>query len=127
MKILEISKLNLFLFTKLPGISYIEYFSNFPNFPKFLELSKLENSEISRFFFNFKSQSFAPKIGNIGNVRPFDIPHFSQFCQISYFPFDINQLQRFNVSTLISYSSKNFLDWQIHTIIKFLKLFNFEN
>ena len=110
MKILEISKLNLFLFTKLPGISYIEYFSNFPNFPKFLELSKLENSEISRFFFNFKSQSFAPKIGNIGNVRPFDIPHFSQFCQISYFPFDINQLQRFNVSTLISYSSKNFLD-----------------
>ena len=32
-----------------------------------------------------------------------------------------------HISTFISYSSRNFLDWEIHEIIKFLKLFNFEN
>ena len=54
-------------------IFQIEIFSNFPNL-KFLELSKLENKEISRFFFNLENQSLAPKIGNFGIV-PYSIFH----------------------------------------------------
>ena len=34
-----------------------------------------------------ENQNLAPKIGNFGIVRLFDIPHYSQFCQFSYFPF----------------------------------------
>ena len=60
--------------------------------------------------FNLDNQSLAPKIGNFGIVRPFDIPHDSQFCQYSYLLFDINQFRRFNFSTFITYSSGNFLD-----------------
>ena len=87
------------------------------------------NWKIQRFrdFFNLENQSLAPKFGNFGIVRPFDIPHYSQFCNFSSLPFDINQFRRFIFLTFIPYSSGNFLDWQIHKIIKFLKLFNFEN
>ena len=110
------------------------YSSNFTNC-KFLEFSnckfltfeffgilligKLRNFEI---LFNLENQSLTPKIGNFGIVHPFDIAHYSQFRQFSHLSFDINQFQRFNFLTFISYSSGNFLDWQIHKIIKFLKL-----
>ena len=74
-----------------------------------------------------ENQSLAPKICNFGIVRPFDIPHYSKFCQFSYLLYGINQFRRFDISTFISYSSENFLDWQVPKIIKFLKFFNSEN
>ena len=46
-------------------------------------------------FLNLENQNLTSKIGNCEIVRPFDIPHYSQFCQISYFPFDINQFLNF--------------------------------
>ena len=111
---------------KIFGIFQIENLSNFSNM-KFLEWSKLENWEISSFFFDLENQSLASKIGNFGIIHPFDISHYSQFFQFSYLPSDINQFRHFNFSTFISYSIRKFLDWQIHKTIKFLKLFNFEN
>ena len=129
-KFFEFYKLNL-----LWNILYPR-FLNFPNW-NFFELSKFEvfgivqigklrNFEI---FFNLENQSLAPKIGSFEIARPFDIPHYSQFCQFSYFPSDIYiyQFRCFNFSTFISYPSENFLDQQIYKIIKFLKSFNFEN
>ena len=41
---------------------------NFLNFD-FFKFSELENKQISRIF----------SIGKFGTVRPFDIPHYSQF------------------------------------------------
>ena len=110
-KFLEISQLNFFEFAKLQifEICQIENFWNCPN------------------FFNSKNQSLPPKIGNFGIVRPFDIPHYSQLRQFWNLLFDIHQFRRFSFSTFISYSSGNFLDWQLHKIINFLRLLNFEN
>ena len=101
-KFLETSKLNSFEFSKLQifEISQIENFLNCPNW----KIKKFEN------FFNSENQSLGPKIGNFGIVRPFDIPHFSQFFQFSNLLFDINQFRRFSFSTFISYSSGNLLD-----------------
>ena len=70
---------------------------------------------------------FGSKTDNFEIVRPFDIPHYSQFFQFLYSPFDINQFRRLNFWTFILYSTGIFLDWQIYKIIKFLKLFNSEN
>ena len=90
----------------------IVIFKKFLEFYKFevfgiVQIEKLKNFEI---FFNLENQNLAPKIGNFGIVDPFDIPHYSQFCHFSYLPFDINQFRCFNFSTIISYSSGNFLD-----------------
>ena len=78
-------------------ICQIANFWNFPNWTFFefiklevfgiVQIGKLRNFKI---FFNLENQSLTPKIGNFEIVRPFDIPHFSQFCQFSYLPFDIN-------------------------------------
>ena len=103
-KLLEFYKLQVF------GIFTIENCSNckFSKFEFFgiSQIGKLRNFEI---LFNLGNQSLTPKIGNFGIVHPFDIPHYSQFCQFSYLPFDINQFRRFNFSTFILYSSRNFL------------------
>ena len=132
--ICQIDNLTNFQKRKCLGISRLNFFLNFPN-TKFFEFSNFEVFEIVQIgklrnfdiFFNLENLSLASKIGNFGIVRPFDIPHYSQFCQFSYLPFDINQFRRFNFLTFISYTSGNFLDLQIHTIIKFPKLFSFEN
>ena len=107
---------------KISNWNFLE-FSKF-KFPGNAQIRKWKNSEI---FFNLENQSLAPKKGKFGIVHPFDIPHYSQFCQSSYLPIDKNQFRRFNFLIFISYSSENFLDSQIHKIIKFQKLFNFEN
>ena len=44
----------------------------------------------------------ALKMGNFEIVCPFDIPHYSQFCQFSYFPFDINQFSQFVFPILVT-------------------------
>ena len=100
-------------------------FFEFSKFEVFgiVQIGKLRNFEI---FFNLENQTLAPRIGNFEIVLPFDVPHYSQFCQFSYLPFDMNQFRCFKSLTFIPYSSGNSLDWQIHKIIKFLKLFNFE-
>ena len=132
-------------FSNSPNWTFFEFskwnFFNSPNC-RFLGFSKLKifrifqiwsfwncsNWKIKKFqdIFQFGKWKFGSKNWQYGIVRPFDIPHYSQFCQFSYLPFDINQFRRLNFSTFISYSSGNFLDWQFHKIINFLK-FNFEN
>ena len=108
------------------------FFFNFPNC-KFFEFSEFEVfgivqiAELSEILFNLENQSSSQKIGNFVVVRPFDIPHYLQFWKFSYLSFDMNKFWRFKFSTFISYSSGNFLDWQIHEIFKFLKLFNLKN
>ena len=112
----------------------MQFFGTF-QIENFIELSKFKvfwncpNWKTKKFrdISNLKNQSLAPKIANFEIVRPFDIPHHSQFCQFSYLPFVINQFRRFNFSTFISYSGGNSLDRRIHEIIRFMKLFNFEN
>ena len=37
-----------------------------------------------------------------GIVRPFDIPHYSQFCQFSYLPSDTNQFSPFLFPILLT-------------------------
>ena len=110
-KLLEFSKL------KICRILQIWSFSNCPNW----KIKKF------RVFFQFGKLSKLQKLENFKIVCPFDIPHYSQFCQFSYLPFDINQFRRLNFSTFISYSSGKFVDWKIRKIIKFLKLFKFKN
>ena len=112
------------------GTFQIKIFSNFPNL-KFLELSKLENKEISRFFSIWKIKI---RLQKLAILKLFVLSIFRTTCNFEnshicplFLSFDINQFRRFNLSTLISYSSGNFLDWKIHNIIKFLQLFNFEN
>ena len=126
------------IFLKFPNWFFFEFANyklcSFPNW-KFFEFSKFEVFSIVQIvklrnfdiFFNLENQSLASKLVNFGIVSPFNIPHYSQSCQSSYLPFDINQFRRLIFSTFISYPSQNFLDWQIHKIIKSLKLFNFEN
>ena len=88
-KFLEISRLNFFEFAKLQIFRIFQTWSfwNCPNW----KIKKFQD------FFNLENQSLARKIGNFGIVRPFDIPHYSQFCQFSYLFFDINQFRRFNL------------------------------
>ena len=110
-KLLEFSKLTILV------ISQIENCSDFLNW-QFLEFSKSEileifvignfrycpNCEINKFldFFQFGKPEFGSKIANLGIVRPlFDIPHYSQFCQFSYVPFDINQFSQFLFPILV--------------------------
>ena len=42
-------------------------------------------------------------MGNFGIVRPFDIPHSSQFRHFSYFPFDIDQFSQFVFPILVTH------------------------
>ena len=71
---------------------------NFPNC-KYFEFSKLPIFAMVQIgilsniynFLNSETQNFTQKIGNFVIVRPFDILYYSQFCQSSYLPFDINQ------------------------------------
>ena len=43
-----------------------------------------------KFSFQFEKQSKFQKLSNFGTVRPFDIPHHSQFVRFLYLPFDLN-------------------------------------
>ena len=105
---------------------------------QFLEFSK---SQIFSNFLNckfcefFKSQEpkFGWKIGNFGTVRPFDIPHYSQFRQFSYFSFDINQFSQFLFPTLVTrkFGRSTFVrplvfKFETSAILKFYCLKNFE-
>ena len=119
-KFLEFSKLIFLEFFKLKCLRIFQIWSfwNCPNW----KINKFQD-----FCSIWKLKVWPPKIRNFGIVHPFDIPHYSQFCQFSYLPFDINQFRCFNFSTFISYSSGNFLDCQIHRIINFMKWFNSEN
>ena len=45
----------------------------------------------------------APKINNFEIVRPSDIPHYSQFRQFPYSPFDINQFSQFLFPTSMTH------------------------
>ena len=135
-------KFSKFSKSKTFGVFQIEIFLTLPNckFFKFFK-SKIfrifqvwsfwncPNWKIKKFwdFFNSENQIYTPKTGSFGIVYSFDIPHYSEFCQFSYLPFDINQFRRFNFSTFIPHSSGNFLDWQIHKKITSLKLFSFKN
>ena len=58
-----------------------------------------------------ENQNLAPsKIGNFGIFRPFDIPHYSQFCQFSYFPIVINQSSQvsFSISVTLKFGRSTF-------------------
>ena len=50
-------------------------------------------------FFQFVKQKFS----NFEIFQPFKIPHYSQFCQFSYSPIDINQLSQFLFSILVTH------------------------
>ena len=63
------------------------------------QIEKLTNFEI---FFNLENQSLASKIANFKSVHWFDIPHYSQFFQFSYLPFDIKQFSQFLFLILVS-------------------------
>ena len=85
-KFLEFFKLQIFEFYKLDIFHSTNCkFFEFSKFEVFgiVQVRKLENFKI---FFYLVNQSLAPKIGNFGIVHPFDIPHYTQFCQFSYFP-----------------------------------------
>ena len=96
-KFFEFSKLIFFLFAKLKFFVFakLQIFQIFQTW----SFWNYSNWKIKKFqdFFNLENQSLARKIGNFGIVRPFDIPHYSQFCQFSYLFFDINQFRRFNL------------------------------
>ena len=95
----------------------VENLWNFPYY-NFLELSKLEMFEIFDIikfwncpnrevnnrldYFNLQNQNLALKIGDLRIVHPFDLPHYSQFCQFSYLPFDINQFSQFLFPILVT-------------------------
>ena len=81
LQILEFSKLKIFLIFQIRSFWIVQ-------------IGKWRNFEI---LFNLENQCLVPKIGNFGIIRPFDIPHYSQFCQFSYLPFDINKFRRFNL------------------------------
>ena len=85
-------------------IFIIANFWNFPNRKCFnLEYFRLEIfgiiqiGKLTDFYnlSNLKNRNLFKKIGKFGIVRLFDIPHYSQFCQFSYLPFDINQFSQF--------------------------------
>ena len=90
-------------------------------FRKFSEFSKLKNEQISEIlefgdltkfqnfpiwkinkFIEFFSNQENQNLANFGIIRPFDIPHCSQFRQFSYLPFDITQFRRFNFAILLT-------------------------
>ena len=86
--------------------------SNFPNW-KCLDFPKLEFFGIVKInefldFFHFVK----PKFSNFGIVHPFNIQHYSQYCQFSYLPIDINQLSQFlffiSLSCKFSHSTSEF-------------------
>ena len=54
-------------------------------------------------FVNLANENLVPKISNFWIVHPFDIPHFSQFCEYLYLTFEINQFRCFNFLIFISY------------------------
>ena len=56
--------------------------ANFSNYT-FWKFSELDIFGI-QFFFKFVKLSKFQKLANFGIVRPFDIPHHSQFCRFSY-------------------------------------------
>ena len=60
--------------------------------PSIVKLINYQNFTI------WKNKIWLQKLANIGRVRPFDIPHHSQFRQFSHFSFDINQFRRLNFS-----------------------------
>ena len=49
-----------------------------------------------------ENQTLASKIDNSEIIRPFDIPHFSQFFQFSYLPFAKNQFSQFLCPILVT-------------------------
>ena len=83
---LDFSKLELF------GIFRIASFLNFSSWKcnKFLE------------FFQFEKPNLAKKNGNFEIVCPFNISHYSQFCQFSYLTFGINQFSQFLFPILVT-------------------------
>ena len=83
---------------KIFEIFEIDKFCYFPNC-KFLEFPKINKF---RDFFNLENQNLTSKISNCGIVRPFDIPHYSQFCRFSYLPFDIDQFFQFLFPILVT-------------------------
>ena len=59
--------------------------------------SNIQNWKINKFqdFLNLENQNLVLKIGSFGIVHPFDIPHYSQFCQFSYLLYDIHEFFQF--------------------------------
>ena len=127
-------------------ICHIANFWNFQNY-KFLEISKLNFFWICKIanFWNFRNWNFFDffkldvfgivQIGKLINLNIFSIWKIKVWLQklaiLEFFVHSIFRTTRnfanSHISTFISYSSGNFLDWQVHEIIKFLKLFNFKN
>ena len=54
-------------------------------------------NKLIEFFPIWKSKIWLQKFANVGIVRSFDIPHYSQFREFSHVPFDlVNQFWSFN-------------------------------
>ena len=105
------------------GIFQIGNFRNFPNLT-FSTLEIFGIVKINKFldFFQFVK----PKFSNFKIVHRFNVPHYSIFCQFSYFPIDINQLSQFLYFILVTrkfshFTSKRSLIFKFETsaILKF--------
>ena len=113
----------LWLFKLFEHSKYI--FNNVPSNSNFLEFLQVE--------FGIGNWKFG--IGKLRNFKIFSICKIKVWLQklaiLKLFVQSIFRTTRnfpnSHISTFISYSRQNFLDWQVREIIKFLKLSNFEN
>ena len=73
--------------------------TNFPNFGIW-KINKL-----IEFYPIWKTKIWLQKLANFRIVRPFDIPHYSEFREFSHFPVDINQFRRYKFLIFIPHFS----------------------
>ena len=93
----EFSKLEIF------GVFQNNFFFRIFEFGNYWNLPNWKMYKFLKKFPIWKTNIWLQKLSNFRIVRPFDILHYSKFCQFSYLPLNINQFSQFLYPILVIY------------------------